>query len=76
MLIELASATTLVPAHYPDIFQKVVSESKLGNKVIFIVCGGLKVSTEEIAQYRHMLERGGSWDVVCDGERWSVPKGE
>jgi L-serine/L-threonine ammonia-lyase len=76
MLIELASSTTLVPAYFPDIFHRVVSDARPEDKVIFIVCGDLKVSAEEVARYRQMLDVEGNWDVVCDGVRWTVPKGE
>lgn len=45
-------------------------------KVVFIVCGGVRVSLQELEEYDEVVEAAlktdGQRDVVfCNGERWS-----
>ena len=47
--------------------------------IVFIVCGGFKISLKEMEEYRVVvqqeLEAGkDDWECACDGERWYVPK--
>ncbi|CCM02876.1 uncharacterized protein FIBRA_04990 [Fibroporia radiculosa] len=78
MMVELACSTTLTPAYSPALFNKLVSRTATGEpkSVVFIVCGGFKISLKEIEEYRDIAERQlkseGAWDVVCDGEWWSI----
>lgn len=80
MLVELACSTTLAPAYKPSLFNKLVPPSPLGapKTVVFIVCGGFKISLKEMEEYREILEtdelKGEGWDVLCNGEQWTVNK--
>jgi L-serine/L-threonine ammonia-lyase len=71
MNVELACSTTLVPAYHPEIFHKLVPNAK---NIVFIVCGGFKVSVNELARYQtHVIEATGrEWAVLCDGMQWKV----
>jgi L-serine/L-threonine ammonia-lyase len=48
--------------------------------VVFIVCGGFKVSLSDAIEFREIVEKdkndaSGDWEVLCpDGERLRVPK--
>lgn len=68
MLVELSCSTTLVPACNPALFEKIMGTSEGNRTVVFIVCGGFKVSVSEANEYQEMLnsEPGGN------GEAWSV----
>ena len=74
MLVELACATTLAPAYSPALFAKLVPP---GGNVVFVVCGGFKVSLAELEEYRGVVEEKTAqcthWDVLCNGERWEIP---
>lgn len=80
MLVELACSTTLTPAYKPALFDKLVPPSSSGTlrTVVFIVCGGFKVSLEEMVEYRDIVNAdvrsGGHWEVLCNGERWVIDK--
>ncbi|THG94509.1 hypothetical protein EW026_g6976 [Hermanssonia centrifuga] len=78
ILVELACATTLVSAYSPTLFDKLVPPKSSGapRTVVFIVCGGFKISLEELTEYRNVLQSETSehWDVLCNGEQWSIPK--
>jgi len=84
-LVELACSTTLTPAYKPALFSRLMSsipavDGKQKEKtVVFIVCGGFKISLEEMAEYHQLvktdLKQGiGRWEVMCDGEQWFVDK--
>jgi L-serine/L-threonine ammonia-lyase len=85
MLVELACSTTLAPAYKPALFNKLVpikQASAAGGKktVVFIVCGGFKVSLDDAADYRRVVDQdiegnGGVWRVFCDdGKPFQVEK--
>jgi L-serine/L-threonine ammonia-lyase len=47
--------------------------------VVFIVCGGFKISLDEMEEYRKIvsasLKNGdNNWEVICDGKRLPVAK--
>ncbi|KZT11495.1 tryptophan synthase beta subunit-like PLP-dependent enzyme [Laetiporus sulphureus 93-53] len=78
-LVELACSATLAPAYKPDLFNKLVpTSSTIPRTVVFIVCGGFKISPEEMEGYSRVVEsevkQGGSWKVLCNGEQWDVEK--
>ena len=77
-MVELACAVTLVPAYSKELFDKLVPPKPNGEprNVIFIVCGGFKVSVAELMDYTKIVaaEKSPSWDVLCNGERWSMTK--
>ncbi|KAH8104507.1 tryptophan synthase beta subunit-like PLP-dependent enzyme [Cristinia sonorae] len=76
MIVELACAATLIPAYYPELFDKLVPTRADGQarNVVFIVCGGFVVSLDSLAKYQHIVQTEGerSVDVWCNGERWRV----
>lgn len=83
MLVELACSTTLTAAYKPTLFSKLVPPAPSGaprKTVVFIVCGGFKISLDVMAEYQQLvdadLESGGVdyWEVLCDGECWHVEK--
>lgn len=85
MLVELACSTALAPAYKPAFFDKVVpikqaSPADGKGTVVFIVCGGFKVSLDDAAEYRRIVDqdkesRGQVWDVFCDdGKPFQVVK--
>ena len=79
MLAELACAATLIPAYEQGVMERLLEASDGLKTVVFIVCGGFKISLKEIAEYRMVaqreLEAGRSdWECACDGERWNIPK--
>lgn len=78
ILVELACAVTLVSAYSPTLFDKLVPPKPSGAKrtVVYIVCGGFKVSLAELAEYKSIVEadKAPEWDVLCNGERWSISK--
>ncbi|KAK7041412.1 catabolic L-serine/threonine dehydratase [Paramarasmius palmivorus] len=74
ILVELACSTTLVPAYKPELLNKLVPP-KPDRTVVFIVCGGFKISVTELQEYKSILDKDitnnseGSWKaVVEDGE--------
>ena len=82
MLVELACATTLSPAYDPGFFNRLLglapkdgmSEGE-HRKVVLIVCGGVKISLQELEEYderiKASLEAGGQrGEIFCNGERW------
>ena len=79
-LVELACAVTLAPAYKPTLFRKVVPQKDDAPTVVFIVCGGFKISLEEMETYKQIVagELAGSadWDVACNGEHLTVSRGE
>ncbi|KAH9842922.1 tryptophan synthase beta subunit-like PLP-dependent enzyme [Rhodofomes roseus] len=79
ILAELSCSTTLVPAYSPELFTKLVPPSASGapRTVVFVVCGGFKISLAEFEEYRGIVERKVEgrthWDVLCNGESWEIP---
>ena len=84
MLVELSCSTTLVPAYHKELLDKLVPPKPSGEErvVVFIVCGGFKISVQDIAEYRKDVQEypGASqepWSVKYDdGSLFSFPKQE
>jgi len=79
MLAELACAATLTPAYEPGLVERLLEASDEPKTVVFIVCGGFKISLEEMKEYRMAVQREleagkNDWECACNGERWYVPK--
>ncbi|KAG6878102.1 hypothetical protein C0992_008590 [Termitomyces sp. T32_za158] len=81
LLVELACATTLTPAYSPALFDRLVPPKPNGatRTVVFIVCGGFKISLDDAAEYKRLAEqdraRGGVWNVLMDdGSTFAVDK--
>lgn len=78
MLVELACSVTLIPAYYPELFDKLVPAHDDGSKrnVIFIVCGGFLVSLDSLTKYQQVVEAELSptttRDLWCNGELWKI----
>ncbi|KAI5825556.1 tryptophan synthase beta subunit-like PLP-dependent enzyme [Schizophyllum commune Tattone D] len=77
VLVELACGATLTAAYKPELFNELVpprpGQNAADRTVVFIVCGGFKVSLAEMEEYRKEvaaeLAEGGSWDVLNDQGR-------
>jgi len=82
MLVELACSTTLVPAYKPSLLSHLVpppqSSGSGKRNLVFIVCGGFKISEIDMESYGKILQgdagNGSEWDVMVDGERLTVQK--
>ncbi|KAF9653133.1 tryptophan synthase beta subunit-like PLP-dependent enzyme, partial [Thelephora ganbajun] len=79
MLIELACAATLTPAYEPGLMERLSEGNNKPDVVVFIVCGGFKISLNEIKEYRTIVQREleaekNDWECGCNGEKWNVPK--
>lgn len=82
ILVELSCSTTLVPAYHKELFDKLVppKASGEGRVVVFIVCGGFKISVQDISEYRrdvqeHCRASQEPWQVKYDdGSLFSFPK--
>ena len=85
IMVELACSTTLAPAYSPETFTRIMNEvctssfgSSVEKTVIFVVCGGVKVSLADMAEYRTMVgdvlkAPNYEWDVRFDGQHWKIP---
>lgn len=82
MLVELACSTTLAPLYSPTLASHLFpsSSSMEPGALVFIVCGGFKVSNDEMAEYGRIVTedvaKGGSWEVRIDQQTLGVPKEE
>ncbi|KAJ7172729.1 tryptophan synthase beta subunit-like PLP-dependent enzyme [Mycena filopes] len=75
LLVELACSTTLVAAYKKELFNRLVPPTGEDRPSLFIVCGGFKVSVDDMVAYRALLDAGGdSFEVYCDGETVSIKK--
>ena len=82
MLVELACATTLAPAYNPLLLDSPVplvhSEAKKIRNMVFIVCGGFKISHDEMKEYEDIVTAdvavGGYWNVTVDSENLRLHK--
>ncbi|EGO03864.1 hypothetical protein SERLA73DRAFT_69687 [Serpula lacrymans var. lacrymans S7.3] len=66
--------TSLSEASSPDQKRENTNEKKT---IVFIVCGGVKISLDEMKEYRKLeaaVEKNREWEVVCDGEKMHVSK--
>ncbi|KAI0831064.1 tryptophan synthase beta subunit-like PLP-dependent enzyme [Trametes gibbosa] len=81
-MVELACSATIAPAYKPSLFNRLVPGSTPSNpaNVILVVCGGFKVSLEDLEEYRRIvledIVAGGEWAVACNGETFGVSKAE
>ncbi|KZO97592.1 tryptophan synthase beta subunit-like PLP-dependent enzyme [Calocera viscosa TUFC12733] len=64
MLVELACATTLVPAYNPELYHDILprqptleDDPDIPRPVVFIICGGAKISVKELADYERIAEQ-------------------
>ncbi|KAA1471236.1 tryptophan synthase beta subunit-like PLP-dependent enzyme [Dentipellis sp. KUC8613] len=79
MLVELACAATLAPAYKGSLLQYLVPPVE-GREVAvaFIVCGGFKISLQDMQDYAAIVAAdkaaGPEWQVLVDGTPLSVPK--
>ncbi|KAF8270353.1 tryptophan synthase beta subunit-like PLP-dependent enzyme [Lactarius quietus] len=63
-LVELACSATLVSAYKPELMARLVPPAAAEKKtLVFIVCGGFKISQQDL------VEAGGKWDAMIDGEK-------
>lgn len=82
MLVELACSTTLTPAYNRSFFDHLVpsrSDTQETKMVVFIICGGFKISLKEMEEYREIvsadLRKGkNDWEVLYNGEVLLIPK--
>ena len=79
MLAELACAATLTAAYEPGLMERLLEANDGPKTVVFIVCGGFKISLKEVEEYRAIVQRElesgkSDWECACNGERWDVPK--
>lgn len=77
-MVELACAATMVPAYSRELFDKLVPPKPSGEprNIVFIVCGGFKVSVAELMEYAKIAaaEPSPHWEVLCNGEQWNIAK--
>ena len=77
ILVELACAATLSPAYNPTLFRKLVPQTEKRTMVVFIVCGGFKISLADLEEYKGIVASeaaaGKGWDIAYNGERFTVP---
>ncbi|KAJ7684946.1 tryptophan synthase beta subunit-like PLP-dependent enzyme, partial [Mycena polygramma] len=75
MLVELSCSTTLVAAYKKELFDRIVGPAETDRSGLFIVCGGFKVSLDDMVQYRALVDAcGDSLEVYCDGEAVKIHK--
>ncbi|KAJ7046542.1 tryptophan synthase beta subunit-like PLP-dependent enzyme [Mycena alexandri] len=75
MLVELSCSTTLVAAYKKELFDHLVAPTGEDRPSLFIVCGGFKVSVDDMIAYRALLDASGdSFEVYCDGETVPIKK--
>ncbi|KAF8212480.1 tryptophan synthase beta subunit-like PLP-dependent enzyme [Mycena galopus ATCC 62051] len=74
-LVELACSTTLVAAYRKELFNRLIAPTGTKRSALFIVCGGFKVSLDDLVQYRGLFDAfSGSLEVLCDGETVKISK--
>lgn len=87
MLVELACATTLAPLYAPTLASHLFpptptslasQEENEDKAIVFIFCGGFKISNDEMAEYSRIVAddvvKGGSWKVCVDERTFEVRK--
>jgi L-serine/L-threonine ammonia-lyase len=75
-LVELSCAVSLSLAYKPSLLRRILPDAKT---IVFVVCGGFKVSLEDIAVYQNVLVQESakpSWTIHCDGRPLEVSKVE
>ncbi|RPD53162.1 tryptophan synthase beta subunit-like PLP-dependent enzyme [Lentinus tigrinus ALCF2SS1-7] len=78
LLVELACSATLTPAYNRSLFRALVPPSEKQATVVFVLCGGFKVSLQDLKEYENIVDDelrvGGNWVVALNGESLRVPK--
>ena len=76
-MAELACSVTLAPAYKPTLFRTLVPQSDKPLTVVFVLCGGVKVSLKELEEYKNLLDvdvhASQLWDVTFNGTSFTVP---
>lgn len=79
LLVELSCSTALTPAYNRALFDKVAPSG--GGLAVFVVCGGFKITLEEMDEYRQLVledlarnSSSGQTVIVDDGEIITVPR--
>lgn len=61
-----------------DPISKLSAEEKQRKNVIFVVCGGVKVTSDELSEYAQILDQSAEvereWKVVCNGNEFCVQR--
>ncbi len=77
-MVELACAVTLTPAYNPTLFRALVPPSDKPATVVFVLCGGFKISLQDLKEYERIVEvelaAGGEWDIALNGQNFTIPK--
>ena len=77
ILVELACSATLSAAYSPELFRKIVPQADKRTTIVFIVCGGFKISLADLEEYKGIVASevaaGKGWNVACNGESFTVP---
>jgi len=65
MFVELACSTTLVPAYNLNLFHTILPnkpavDDEVRGSVVFIVCGGAKISVKELEEYERIAQKEAS----------------
>ncbi|KAJ7470532.1 tryptophan synthase beta subunit-like PLP-dependent enzyme [Mycena latifolia] len=75
LLVELACSTPLVAAYKRELFDRLVPPTGVDRPSLFIVCGGFKVSLNDMLEYKSAVDAcGDSLEVYCDGQAVEVKK--
>ncbi|OAX38039.1 tryptophan synthase beta subunit-like PLP-dependent enzyme [Rhizopogon vinicolor AM-OR11-026] len=85
MLTELACSTTLTPGYNHEFllhilgpkFSALSAEERKKKRFVFVVCGGIKISFEDIREFDEIVaaaQAEGCWSVQIDGKDIQVPK--
>ena len=82
MLTELACSTTLTPGYNREFFSRILGpdfsalspEERKKKCIVFVVCGGVKVSLEEFQEFATAAQAESCWRVQIDGEDIQVAK--
>lgn len=84
MLTELACATTLTPGYNREFLECILGptfsalspEERKEKCLVFVVCGGVKISFEEMREFEEIVTAQGQsyWRVQISGEETQVPK--
>jgi L-serine/L-threonine ammonia-lyase len=68
-----------VPGYKRELLGQLIP-STAGEKktLVFIVCGGFKISQEDLVEYSQIVaedqKRGGKWEIAIDGELLRIDK--
>ncbi|KAG2114497.1 tryptophan synthase beta subunit-like PLP-dependent enzyme [Suillus cothurnatus] len=85
ILTELACSTTLTPGYNRELllrilgptFSEIFSEERKEKCLVFVVCGGVKISFEDMREFEEIVaatQEQSYWRVQISGEETQVPK--